>query len=134
MMMVIIQFFPIYKKQAEKLLYRYSQRWIRDYGRQRMSLSIIQPQPEQSQVQPQQQQQQQSNNQSNQQIPITVQNDIPPRHCRQAKCFCQFIEELYRVKQLHQQQQQQQSFGNFCLTSFFPCIPMDSRFIPTFCR
>nr|XP_046909056.1 uncharacterized protein LOC124490576 [Dermatophagoides farinae] len=134
------------EKQAEKLLYRYSQRWIREFGRQRMSLSIIQPQPEQSSssssssLQPQQQQQQQSNNSNQQQqqqqqqqsinITIPSSTDIPPRHCRQAKCFCQFIEEMYRGKQQQQQQQQQQSFGNFCLTSFLPCISM----IPSFCR
>ncbi|KAH9517774.1 hypothetical protein DERF_008407 [Dermatophagoides farinae] len=130
------------EKQAEKLLYRYSQRWIREFGRQRMSLSIIQPQPEQSSsssssLQPQQQQQQSNNSNQQQQqqqqsinITIPSSTDIPPRHCRQAKCFCQFIEEMYRGKQQQQQQQQQQSFGNFCLTSFLPCISM----IPSFCR
>ncbi|XP_027203903.2 uncharacterized protein LOC113797684 [Dermatophagoides pteronyssinus] len=123
------------EKQAEKLLFRYSQRWIREYGRQRMSLSIIQPQPEQQQQQSQppiQQQSQQSNN-TDQPITLAIQTDIPPRHCRQAKCFCQYIEEMYRGKQ-QQHQHQQQSFGNFCLTSLMPCISTNSRFIPSCCR
>lgn len=38
--------------------------------------------------------------------------DIPPRHCRVAKCFCQYIEELYRCKQ---QQTSQTSFLNICI-------------------
>ncbi|KAH9421181.1 hypothetical protein DERP_010122 [Dermatophagoides pteronyssinus] len=125
------------EKQAEKLLFRYSQRWIREYGRQRMSLSIIQPQPEQQQQQqsqpPIQQQQPQQSNNTDQPITLAIQTDIPPRHCRQAKCFCQYIEEMYRGKQ-QQHQQQQQSFGNFCLTSLMPCISTNSRFIPSCCR
>ena len=128
----------IIEKQAEKLLFRYSQRWIREYGRQRMSLSIIQSQPEQQQQQQsqppiQQQQQPQQSNNTDQPITLAIQTDIPPRHCRQAKCFCQYIEEMYRGKQ-HQHQQQQQSFANFCLTSLMPCISTNSRFIPSCCR
>lgn len=38
--------------------------------------------------------------------------DMPPRHCRVAKCFCQYIEELYRCKQ---QQTLQTSFLNICI-------------------
>ncbi|XP_064458176.1 transmembrane protein 268-like isoform X2 [Ornithodoros turicata] len=67
------------EKYAEKLLLRYSQRWVKEFVRKRLELNMpVHPDGlEDGPIPP-----------------------IPPRHCQLARCPCQFIEEHLRFKPL----------------------------------
>ncbi|KAJ6223248.1 hypothetical protein RDWZM_001793 [Blomia tropicalis] len=103
------------EKYAEKLLLRYSQRWIREYNRERIELmsqssnavtsstsaanattttTTMNPNEMMNNQQPHPS----SSNSTNGMGAITA---IPmaARHCRTSKCFCQYIEEHLKYKQ-----------------------------------
>ncbi|XP_003740552.1 uncharacterized protein LOC100903498 [Galendromus occidentalis] len=66
------------EKTAEKLFLRYSQRWVKEFVRKRLDLSVpVHPDGFSEPAPP-----------------------APPRHCAMARCPCQFIEEHLRFKPL----------------------------------
>ncbi|EEC00574.1 hypothetical protein IscW_ISCW000017 [Ixodes scapularis] len=66
-------------KYAEKLLLRYSQRWVKEFVRKRLDLNMpVHPDGFEDGPCP----------------------PAPPRHCAMARCPCQFIEEHLRFKPL----------------------------------
>lgn len=67
------------EKYAEKLLLRYSQRWVKEFVRKRLELNMpVHPDGLEDGPCP----------------------PVPPRHCQMARCLCQFIEEHLRFKPL----------------------------------
>lgn len=67
------------EKYAEKLLLRYSQRWVKEFVRKRLDLNMpVHPDGFEDGPCP----------------------PAPPRHCALARCPCQFIEEHLRFKPL----------------------------------
>ncbi|XP_067120412.1 transmembrane protein 268 isoform X2 [Centruroides vittatus] len=64
------------EKYAEKLLLRYSQRWVKEFSRKRLDLNLP-LHPDGSELSC---------------------HLSPPRHCHNARCPCQFIEEHLRFK------------------------------------
>jgi hypothetical protein len=66
------------EQTAEKLLLRYSQRWVKEYARKRIDLSMA------------------LHTDGTTNVPPT----LPPRHCATARCPCQYIEEHLRFKPL----------------------------------
>ncbi|KAM7304576.1 transmembrane protein 268 [Ixodes scapularis] len=67
------------EKYAEKLLLRYSQRWVKEFVRKRLDLNMpVHPDGFEDGPCP----------------------PAPPRHCAMARCPCQFIEEHLRFKPL----------------------------------
>lgn len=66
------------EKYAEKLLLRYSQRWVKEFVRKRLDLSLpVHPDGFEEPGPP-----------------------VPPRHCAMARCPCQYIEEHLKFKPL----------------------------------
>lgn len=65
-------------KTGEKLLLRYSQRWVKEFARKRIDLGMALHHDGTSNVPP----------------------TLPPRHCAIARCPCQYIEEHLRFKPL----------------------------------
>ncbi|OQR73141.1 hypothetical protein BIW11_09929 [Tropilaelaps mercedesae] len=67
------------EKTAEKLLLRYSQRWVKSFVRKRLDLNVP-LHPENYSAEPG--------------------SPEPPRHCSMARCPCQFVEEHLCFKPL----------------------------------
>lgn len=109
------------EKYADKLLLRYSQRWVREYNRERMELNASSSR--QQQAMPQEGASGQSPETGNGATTMMMNNQqphpkgppgtgVPPkasttscssipmaaRHCRGHKCFCQYIEEHLKYK------------------------------------
>lgn len=73
----IIRYHFFLQKYGEKLLLRYSQRWVRELSRSRIGL--------------------------NQPLYAGIDGNfetLTPRHCPVARCLCQYIEEHLRLKPL----------------------------------
>jgi len=94
------------EKYAEKLLLRYSQRWIREFNRDRIELNPQLPMPATNAATNGNQTTGMMNNQQPHPQPSTATNNraaitaIPmsSRHCRTSRCFCQYIEEHLKYK------------------------------------